>query len=249
MDRVSRNPHDCTSNGMYSWTCTLQMWRCLHSHTSLSLCVQFFFRIETFSTWFTFGLHIHDWIFRHLFNLFISPCSCPFFSLLLNSLLSWLGDLFFLLQEPLTSSFNSKLKVSLPILKPKENSLLSADSAWQKAKHFSITALSILGSYFQVGVWTKNFDGKWKSYAYPVWKSILCEYVFSRAGDLRRPLIAYSGEKSNKCNQCECALFQKGNFQGHLKMHGGEKISIDNVTKHPHRNAFWEDILRRQRSG
>ena len=142
--------------------------------------VQFFFRIETFSTWFTFGLHIHDWIFRHLFDLFISPCSCPFFSLLLNSLLSWLGDLFFLLQEPLNSSFNSKLKVSLPILKPKENSLLSADSAWQKAKHFSITALSILGSYFQVGVWTKNFDGKWKSYAYPVWKSILCKYVFSQ---------------------------------------------------------------------
>ena len=132
--------------------------------------VQFFFRIETFSTWFTFGLHIHDWIFRHLFYLFISPCSCPFFSLLLNSLLSWLGDFFFLLQEPLTSSFNSKLKVSLPILRAKENSLLSAESAWQKAKHSWTTALSILGSHFPVGFWTKNFDRKWKSYAHPFTK-------------------------------------------------------------------------------
>ena len=49
------------------------------------------------------------------------------------------------------------------------------------------------------------------------------KYVFSQAGDLRRPLIKHSGEKSNKCNQCDYASFQAGNFKGHLKMHGGKK--------------------------
>ena len=32
-----------------------------------------------------------------------------------------------------------------------------------------------------------------------------CDYASSRAGDLRRHLKTHTGEKSNKCNQCDYA--------------------------------------------
>ena len=59
-------------------------------------------------------------------------------SLILFSLLSWLGYFFFC-QELLTSSLLSKLKLSLPQEKLKLNLWLDCTSPWQKARHFSIT--------------------------------------------------------------------------------------------------------------
>ena len=63
--------------------------------------------------------------------------------LLLSSLLNWLGDFFFFFfpQELLTSSFVEKVKISLPIVRLKENLWLLVVSAWHNAKHFSTTSL------------------------------------------------------------------------------------------------------------
>ena len=36
-------------------------------------------------------------------------------------------------------------------------------------------------------------------------------------------LKTHSGEKSNKCNQCDFASSQAANLRRHLKMHSGEK--------------------------
>ena len=57
-------------------------------------------------------------------------------SLLFFSLLSWLGDFFFLTQELLASSFKSKLKLSLPILRLKENLWLLLDSRGGRCSFF-----------------------------------------------------------------------------------------------------------------
>ena len=42
-------------------------------------------------------------------------------------------------------------------------------------------------------------------------------------GNLRRHLKTHSGEKPNKCNQCDFASSQAGDLRRHLKMHRGEK--------------------------
>ena len=34
----------------------------------------------------------------------------------------------------------------------------------------------------------------------------------------------HSGEKSNKCNQCDYTFFQAGHLRGHLKTQSGEKL-------------------------
>ena len=52
-----------------------------------------------------------------------------------------------------------------------------------------------------------------------------CDFASSRAGDLRRHLKTNLGEKSNKCNQCDFASTQAGNLKWHLKIHSGEKSS------------------------
>ena len=43
-----------------------------------------------------------------------------------------------------------------------------------------------------------------------------CEFASSQEGDLRRHLKTHSGEKSNKCSQCNYA-------SSHFKTHSGEK--------------------------
>ena len=51
-----------------------------------------------------------------------------------------------------------------------------------------------------------------------------CDFASSRAGDLRRHLKTHIiGEKSNKCNQCDFASTQAGDLRRHLKTHSGEK--------------------------
>ena len=59
-----------------------------------------------------------------------------------------------------------------------------------------------------------------------------CDYASSQAGHLRRHLKMHSGEKSNKCNQCDYASSQAGDLRRHLK-HTVEKkqANATNVTQ------------------
>ena len=50
-----------------------------------------------------------------------------------------------------------------------------------------------------------------------------CDFSSLQAGDLRRHLKTHSGEKSNKCNQCNYASIEAGILRRHLKTHNGEK--------------------------
>ena len=50
-----------------------------------------------------------------------------------------------------------------------------------------------------------------------------CEYASSQADSLRSHLKTHSGEKSNKCNQCDFASSRPDHLRQHLKMHSGEK--------------------------
>ena len=48
----------------------------------------------------------------------------------------------------------------------KTTNWLLLDSAWQKARHFSTSSLSIFCSHFPERFWTKNFPTKWESNAH-----------------------------------------------------------------------------------
>ena len=52
-----------------------------------------------------------------------------------------------------------------------------------------------------------------------------CDYASAPAGNLRRHLKTHSGEKSNKCNQCDYASSRADSLRTHLKMHSGEKAN------------------------
>ena len=47
--------------------------------------------------------------------------------------------------------------------------------------------------------------------------------MWIQACDFMRHLKAHSGERSNKCNQCDFAFIQAGNLRPHVKAHSGEK--------------------------
>ena len=55
----------------------------------------------------------------------------------------------------------------------------------------------------------------------------------SRAGHLRAHLKTYSGEKSNKCNQCDYATSQTGNLRTHLKHKCFSHTCVVNSTYNP----------------
>ena len=56
----------------------------------------------------------------------------------------------------------------------------------------------------------------------------------SRAGHLRAHLKTYSGEKSNKCNQCNFASTWPADLRIHFKSHSGERsIDAASVIMHP----------------
>ena len=50
-----------------------------------------------------------------------------------------------------------------------------------------------------------------------------CDYASSQAGHLETHLEMHSGEKSNKCSQCDFTCSQAFNLRRHLKTHNGEK--------------------------
>ena len=58
-----------------------------------------------------------------------------------------------------------------------------------------------------------------------------CDFASSWAGDLRIHLKTHIGEKSNKCNQCDFAFTQAGDLRKHLKTHSGEKSSKCNLLR------------------
>ena len=70
-----------------------------------------------------------------------------------------------------------------------------------------------------------------------------CEYAFSRAGNLRRPLKKYNGEKSNKCNLCDFASSRSCHLRTHLKNTlEKSQTNVPSVTWHPSRQKNWPDI-------
>ena len=50
-----------------------------------------------------------------------------------------------------------------------------------------------------------------------------CDYASIRASTLRDHLKKHSGEKSNKCNQCDYASSRADSLRRHLRTHSGEK--------------------------
>ena len=72
-----------------------------------------------------------------------------------------------------------------------------------------------------------------------------CDFASSHARALRTHLKIHSGEKSNKCNQCDYASSTAGNLRTHLKIHSGEKPNKCNQCEYASSmHTIWGDILK-----
>ena len=66
-----------------------------------------------------------------------------------------------------------------------------------------------------------------------------CDFASAQAGNLRRHLKTHSGEKPNKCSQSDCATSQAGNLRTHLKIHSGKnQINAISGTMHSFKQAI-----------
>ena len=73
-----------------------------------------------------------------------------------------------------------------------------------------------------------------------------CDYASYQAGDLMRHLKIHSGEKFNKCSQCEFASSRTDKLKTHLKTHSGEKTKKCNHCDFASSQvAIWRDIWKR----
>ena len=63
-----------------------------------------------------------------------------------------------------------------------------------------------------------NLVGKFIVYSLNTHSGEKTNATIINSGDLRRHLKAHSGERSNKCNQCDFAFIQAGNLRPHLKL-------------------------------
>ena len=78
-----------------------------------------------------------------------------------------------------------------------------------------------------------------------IWQYIVeknkMQQMWIQACDFMRHLKAHSGDRSNKCNQCDFVFIQAGNLRPHLKAHSREKPkNTSNVTLHLLRPAIWK---------
>ena len=64
-----------------------------------------------------------------------------------------------------------------------------------------------------------------------------CDYASSRADHLRQHLKTHSVEKPNKCDQCDFSSFEVGNLMQHLKTHSGEKSNKCNLCDYAYSHA------------
>ena len=72
-----------------------------------------------------------------------------------------------------------------------------------------------------------------------------CDNASFRAGDLRIHLITHSGEKLNECNQCDNAFSHAGYLRTHLIMDNGEKSSKCNQCDYDTVSGWGQDLFRR----
>ena len=74
-----------------------------------------------------------------------------------------------------------------------------------------------------------------------------CDFASSQAGDLRRHLKTHSGEKSNKCNKCDFASSYVSALRTHLECTVEKsQTNATNATMHPLMQAVWEHIWKRR---
>ena len=87
-------------------------------------------------------------------------------------------------------------------------------------KYLGLKLYSVSRCFFRkLCSWQKNLRDRRSHWSRKI--STLC--ASSQAGNLSRHLKKHSGEKSNKCNQCDYASFRVGDLRTHLKTHCGEK--------------------------
>ena len=118
-------------------------------------------------------------------------------------------------------SRNSKSE-SINYRKGKVLLFLSLKQSIDEAKHNTVVMEQTLENY-DVGLIEENVREKKTNSGEKSNKCNQCDYASSRADVLRRHLIIHSGEKPHKCNQCDYTSSRASDLRRHLKAHSGEK--------------------------